>query len=125
MNLGERGFVSFAAEYNDDDGTIRNATRPAAVLFAEANPDLADQLPNYPNPVQLYGNSPSDGWKSMVNASFDVSDTAKIYAFGNFAHAEITESFNFRSPQDLHGDRIRQALYAPWGQMAPSPIRST
>jgi iron complex outermembrane receptor protein len=101
LKLGERGFVSFAAEYDEDDGTIRNATRPAAVLFAEANPDLADQLPNYPNPVQLYGNSPSDGWKSMFNASFDVSDTTQIYAFGNFAHAEITESFNFRSPQSF------------------------
>lgn len=99
LKLGERGFVSIAAEYNEDDGTIRNETRPAAVLFAEANPDLADQLPNYPNPVQIYGNSPSDGWKSMFNASFDVGDTTQIYAFGNFAHAKITESFNFRSPQ--------------------------
>jgi iron complex outermembrane receptor protein len=99
MNLGERGFISFAAEYNDDDGTIRNATRPAAVLFADAHPDLADQLPNYPDPVQLYGNSPSDGWKSMFNARFDVTETTELYAFGNFAHAELTESFNFRAPE--------------------------
>ena len=99
MNLGDRGFVSLAAEYNDDDGTIRNATRPAAVLFAQAHPDLADQLPNFPKPVQIYGNSPSDGWKSIVNATFDVTDTTQLYAFGNFAHSEITESFNFRAPE--------------------------
>src|SRR5262249_50678073 len=99
FRLGDRGFLSFAVEYNDDDGTIRNATRPVALLFADAHPDLADQLPNYPNPAQPYGNSPSDGWKSMFNAGFDVSDTTKLYAFGNFAHAELTESFNFRSPE--------------------------
>ena len=99
MNLGDRGFLSFAAEYNDDGGTIRNETRPAAVLFADAHPDLADQLPNYPDPVQIFGNSPSEGWKAVVNATFDVTDTTRIYAFGNFAHAEITESFNFRSPE--------------------------
>ena len=99
FKLGERGFVSLAAEYNEDDGTIRNATRPAAVLFAEANPELADQLPNWPKPVQLYGNSPADGWKAVFNASFDVTENTRIYAFGNFASAEITESFNFRSPQ--------------------------
>jgi len=99
FGLGERGFLSIAGEYNDDGGTIRNATRPAAVLFADAHPDLADQLPNYPNPVQIYGNSPSEGWKAIVNFTFDVTDTAQIYAFGNAASAEITESFNYRAPE--------------------------
>lgn len=99
FKLGEGGFVSFAAEYDDDDGTIRNETRPAAVLFAQAHPDLAEQLPNYPDPVQIFGNSPSDGWKAVVNASFDVTESTKIYAFGDFGHAKITESFNFRSPE--------------------------
>jgi iron complex outermembrane recepter protein len=97
--LGERGFVSIAGEYNDDGGTIRNETRPAAVLFAQEHPELADDLPNYPDPVQLFGNSPADGWKSMVNATFDVTETTQLYAFGNFAHAEITESFNYRAPE--------------------------
>ena len=101
FKLGERGFVSLAAEYDDDEGTIRNETRPAAVLFAQAHPELVDQLPNYPNPVQIYGNSPSDGWKGVVNATFDVTDSTRIYAFGNFAHAEITESFNYRSPESF------------------------
>ena len=99
LALGESGFISLAAEYNDDGGTIRNETRPAAVLFAEAHPEMADQLPNYPDPVQIYGNSPAEGWKSVVNFTFDVTEAAQIYAFGNFAHAEITESFNFRAPE--------------------------
>jgi iron complex outermembrane receptor protein len=99
MDLGDRGFLSIAGEYDDDAGTIRNATRPAAILFAEAHPDLADQLPNYPKPVQIYGNSPSEGWKALVNANYDVTDNTELYAFANFAHAKITESFNFRAPE--------------------------
>lgn len=101
MNLGSRGFLSIAAEYNDDDGTIRNETRPAAVLFAQAHPDLADQLPNYPDPVQIYGNSPAEGWKAMFNTTYDLTDTTRLYAFGNFAHAKITESFNYRAPETV------------------------
>lgn len=96
FKLGDRGFISFAGEYNKDDGTIRNATRPNAVLFAQAHPELASQLPNYPKPVQIFGNSPSEGWKATVNASYDVTDATSIYAFGNFAHSKITQSFNYR-----------------------------
>jgi len=99
LALGESGFISLAAEYNDDGGTFRNETRPVAVLFADAHPEMADQLPNYPDPVQLFGNSPAEGWKSVINFTFDVTEAAQIYAFGNFAHSEITESFNFRSPE--------------------------
>ena len=33
--LGESGFISLAAEYNDDGGTFRNETRPVAVSVRE------------------------------------------------------------------------------------------
>ncbi|MFD1106692.1 TonB-dependent receptor plug domain-containing protein [Sphingobium olei] len=98
VKLGDRGFISVAGEYNKDDGTIRNATRPSAVLFAQANPGLASQLPNYPDPVQIFGNSPAEGWKATVNAHYDVTDATQLYAFGNFAHSKITQSFNYRPP---------------------------
>lgn len=101
FKIGDRGFISFAGEYDDNDGTIRNATRPTAALFAEAHPDLASQLPNYPGPVQIYGNSPAKGWKAAFNAGYDVTDTTKLYAFANFAHAKITESFNYRPVETL------------------------
>lgn len=96
FKLGDRGFLSFAGEYNKDDGTIRNVTRASAVLFAQAHPELAAQLPNYPKPVQIFGNSPAEGWKATVNAHYDVTDATSIYAFGNFAHSKITQSFNYR-----------------------------
>ncbi len=98
LNLGDRGFISVAGEYDKDDGTVRNKTRPSAVLFADAYPDLADQLPNYPGPVQVYGNSPSKGWKATFNAHFDITERSQIYAFGNFAHERKVQSFNYRPP---------------------------
>ena len=47
------------------------AASPArlAVTFAEENPDLADQLPHYPLPAQIWGNSPNHGYKLLLNSS--------------------------------------------------------
>lgn len=98
VKLGDRGFISVAGEYNDDDGTVRNATRPSAVVFAQTYPELADLLPNYPGPVQIYGNSPGKGWKATFNAAYDITDSSQIYLFGNFAHERKVQSFNYRPP---------------------------
>ncbi|WP_341714000.1 TonB-dependent receptor plug domain-containing protein, partial [Erythrobacter sp.] len=97
-NIGDRFFVGVAGEWNKDDGTIRNATRPSAVIFADTYPELADQLPNYPGPVQIYGSSPAKGWKGTFNAHFDITNDSQIYLFGNFAHERKVQSFNYRPP---------------------------
>jgi iron complex outermembrane recepter protein len=96
--LGERGFVNVSAEYNDDQGTSRGATRPIALQFAAANPTLASQLPNYPGPVQIWGNSPSNSYKLLLNSSIDVTAHSKLYFFANYAASSTNESFNYRSP---------------------------
>ncbi|MBU6374136.1 MAG: TonB-dependent receptor [Alphaproteobacteria bacterium] len=96
FGLGDKGFVNLSAEYNDDDGTSRGATRPAAVLFAQANPTLAAQIPNYPGPAQIWGSSPSSGWKAVANSGYDVSANTKLYAFINAAKSEGDQSFNYR-----------------------------
>ena len=93
----DRGFINISGEYNNDGRTSRGATRPIAARFAAENPTLADKLPFYPLPAQIWGNSPSEGWKAVVNAAYDVTDNSKVYAFGNFAHAKAEQSFNFRS----------------------------
>lgn len=97
VKLGDRGFINLSGEYDDDGRTSRGATRPTAVAFANENPTLANQLPFFPLPVQIWGNSPSHGYKAVLNAGFDLSDSAKIYAFGNLARSKADQSFNFRS----------------------------
>jgi len=54
-------------------------------------------LPHYPLPAQIWGNSPSEGYKFVVNSGLALSDTVKVYAFGNLAHSDADQSFNFRS----------------------------
>jgi len=97
LRLGEAGFINLSGEWYDDNQTSRGETRAVAVVFAEENPDLADQLPHFPLPVQIWGNSPTNGYKFMLNSGFDASEKAQIYFFGNLAHNEADQSFNFRS----------------------------
>ncbi|QQV78346.1 TonB-dependent receptor [Sphingomonas aliaeris] len=93
---GPWGFLNVTGEYVDEAQTSRGATRPSAVNFAQAFPALASQLPNAPGPVQFWGNSPSHGFKSVVNAAINVSDNSKIYAFANYAQSKGDQSFQYR-----------------------------
>ena len=103
FKFGDSGFINLSGEYNNDGRTSRGATRPTAVAFAAENPTLASKLPFFPLPAQIWGNSPSEGYKAVLNAGFDVTDNSKIYVFGNLAHSRAEQSFNFRS--SLQGSR--------------------
>lgn len=103
FKMGDSGFVNIAGEYSDSDGTSRGTTRPHSVAFAQANPTLASQLPNYPGPTQVWGSSPSKGYKFVLNAEFDVGDTGQVYLFGNLAHSKADQSFNYRPSVTMTG----------------------
>lgn len=103
VGLGANGFVSLAVEYNDTAGTSRGATRPVAVVFAQNNPTLASQLPNYPGPVQIWGSSPQYGYKAILNAGYDFSESFKFYLAANVARSHGDQSFNYRSPISAPG----------------------
>ena len=91
------GFVNLSAEYDDDGQTSRGVTRPTAFAFAEENPDLASELPHYPLPAQIWGNSPTHGYKLLLNSALEVTDNSKVYLFANYADNHADQSFNFRS----------------------------
>lgn len=96
VKIGDRGFINVTGEYNDDGQTSRGQTRPVAAALAANYPNLASQIPHYPLPAQIWGNSPGWGWKAVVNSEFELSDAVKFYAFGNFAHSKADQSFNYR-----------------------------
>ncbi len=108
FKLGDAGFVNISGEYYDEGQTSRGETRPVSVAFAQENPSLADQLPHFPLPVQIWGNSPLDGYKFMLNSGVDVSDSVEVYLFGNLAHNKADQSFNHRS--SLLGSRPFEAF---------------
>jgi iron complex outermembrane receptor protein len=93
---GDWGFINATGEYVDEGQTSRGRQRPSAANFAQNYPALAPQLPNYPLPVQIWGNSPSHGFKSVLNAALNVTADSKLYFFGNFAQSEGNQSFNYR-----------------------------
>ncbi|WBH16687.1 TonB-dependent receptor plug domain-containing protein [Sphingomonas radiodurans] len=100
-NAGVRfdgGFINVTGEYTDDGQTSRGVTRPAAANFASNFPGLASQLPNFPGPVQIWGSSPSNAYKFLVNAALEVTDDSKLYFFVNYAEGEGNQSFNYRNP---------------------------
>jgi iron complex outermembrane receptor protein len=98
LGFGATGFIDVAGEYYDDTGTSRGETRPIAVIFAQNNPGLASQLPNYPLPVQIWGLSPQHGWKGMVNSGVDITSNSQLYLTALGAYNKANESFNYRSP---------------------------
>lgn len=98
FGIGNAGFVTLAGEIYKDGGTSTGETRPLAVIFAEQNPDLADQLPHYPLPVQIWGSSPQHGWKGMLNSGLDVSSNSRVYLTLLGAYNKGNQSFNYRSP---------------------------
>lgn len=103
VRLGESGFVTFAAEAYDEEGTSRGATRPVAAVLAQNNPTLAAQLPNFPGPVQIWGSSPGSGYKMFVNAGFELAESVQLYLTGNYARSSANQSFNYRSAYTVPG----------------------
>lgn len=93
---GDWGFINVTGEYDDEGQTSRGRTRPSAANFAQSFPELASQLPNYPLPVQIWGNSPSHGFKTVYNSAINVTDDSKIYVFANYAENKGNQSFNYR-----------------------------
>jgi len=98
FSLWGQGFVNLSGEYFKDEQTSRGVTRAVAVAFAAANPSLADQLPNYPGPAQIWGSSPTDGYKLFLNSGYDLTDDSSLYLTVNVGHREADQSFNYRSP---------------------------
>ena len=101
LPLGNGGFANLSAEWASNAQTVRNATRPSAVAFAETYPELASQLPHYPGPVQEFGTPPAESVKVFLNSALPLANGDKLYFFGNYAHIAANESFNYRLPTDV------------------------
>ncbi|MBC7504477.1 MAG: TonB-dependent receptor, partial [Sandarakinorhabdus sp.] len=110
VKLSDRGFINLTGEYFDDGGTSRGATRPIALIFAQQNPTLASKLPNYPGPAQIWGSSPSNGYKFLLNTAYEITPEAKLYFIGNLAHSKADQSFNYRSPIGATGVPTQNGL---------------
>lgn len=117
LPLSGSGFVNLSLEVSANDQTVRNPTRPSALEFAEAFPDLAEGLPHFPGPVQEWGTGPSEGIKAVINSGVSLDDDSEIYFFANLAQIDMDESFNYRLPVAFTG--------ASGAEYSPNPVFTT
>ena len=99
FKLGASGFVNLSAEYYDSKGTSRGASRPLALELERTNPAVANKIPGRADglPAQIWGSSPSDGYKFFLNSALDLGANSQLYLVANYAHSEANQSFNYRS----------------------------
>jgi len=101
LPLGGQGFANFSVEWDKNQQTVRNATRPSALAFAENFPNLAPELPHYPGPVQQWGTPPSNSVKAVLNGGLKIDNGDQLYFFANYANIQQDESFNYRLPKTV------------------------
>jgi len=91
--ITSRGFFNASIEYGESDDTDRSVQRDdAAGLIAGGNTAVK-------NPAQIWGSPEvSNDVKSIFNFGVEISDSAEIYAFGNYAYKEVDGGFYFRNP---------------------------
>jgi iron complex outermembrane recepter protein len=100
MKVGDSGFINFSAEWFDQGQTSRGGQRASAISFAASTPAAASAVPYAAEglPAQIWGTSPSDGYKLFLNASVDVGSESQLYFTGNISHSSTNQSFNYRPP---------------------------
>ena len=101
LPLGSQGFFNVSAEFSKNDQTVRNVNRPSALAFAQAYPQLAQDMPHYPGPVQQWGTPPSQAVKLVANSGIKLDNADELYFFANYADIQTNESFNYRLPKTV------------------------
>jgi iron complex outermembrane recepter protein len=129
LPLGESGFINLTGEFNDVEGTVRSVVRDDVLaLIAAGNTDVADfrTVNSYTSEVPQYWGQPdvSDDVKFFVNGGFDLSDSAELYFFGNYAARTAEGGFFFRNPTNRGGVYAGPLVDAVTGALDPAGVSS-
>ncbi|MEQ3746294.1 MAG: TonB-dependent receptor [Henriciella sp.] len=108
LPLTDRGFLNLTGEISDTDGTVRSIVRgDVEALIAAGNTAVADfqTINTYTDQVPQYWGQPDvkDNYKLFFNSGIELSDSAEIYAFGNYAERTVEGGFFFRNPTNRGG----------------------
>jgi len=99
--LGDSGFMNLTAEWYENDALSRGIQRPdAQALIDGGATGVGADSPFDDAPfAQSWGRPESDGYRLFANTGYDISDTAEIYAFGNYAETDGRYRFFYRNPE--------------------------
>ena len=102
LPITSRGFLNASFEYGESDETNRSVQRDDAQGLIDGGNTAVK------NPAQLWGSPEiNDDIKTYFNFGLEISDSAEIYAFGNYAYKETDGGFYFRNPD------TRAAVFSP------------
>ena len=129
LPLGKSGFINLTGEINDVEGTVRSVVRDDVLaLIAAGNTDVADfqTVNSYTNTVPQYWGQPdvTDDMKFFVNAGIDLSESAELYFFGNYAQRTAEGGFFFRNPTNRGGVYAGPTVDPITGALDPDGIAS-
>ncbi|WP_066769390.1 TonB-dependent receptor plug domain-containing protein [Croceicoccus mobilis] len=122
LGLGDRGFVNVSAEYYNAENTNRAeqyceswfcvddyAADPANAEYAAAVDGIKT--------VQPWGRPSMEAVRTFVNAGYELSDKAELYAFGNYSWSTSTGNFFYRYPNNGTIEDIRLADGSIWSPL--------
>ncbi len=129
LPLGKSGFINLTAEFNDVEGTVRSVVRDDVMaLMAAGNSDAGDfrTINSYTSEVPQYWGQPdvSDDIKFFVNSGIDLSDSAELYFFGNFAQRTAEGGFFYRNPTNRGGVYAGPLVDPLTGALDPNGVAS-
>lgn len=118
--LGEDGSFNLSIEYVDSNATSRSVQRPqAAALIALGEPYASSVRQPV---VQRFGQPDLESVRSFYNAELPLGDSVTAYAFGNYAHTDGINDFNWRSPAAAGGFAQSSAFNRSIYQNGPNAI---
>jgi iron complex outermembrane recepter protein len=106
LPLSEDGFANFSLELQQTKPTSRSVQRDdAASLINGGNLAVA-------NPAQIWGSPElNNDLKFFANFALDLSQSKRLYWFGNFAQRQVEGGFYFRSPHSREGVYKGSGIY--------------
>ena len=121
--LGDEGFLNVSAEYTDNEALSRGIMRPDAQALIDAGvTGVGADTPFGDEPfAQTWGRPETSGTRLFVNSGVQLSDTAELYAFGNYSETDGRYRFFYRNPGHSSIQALRdlgftglQAGYTPY-----------
>lgn len=129
LPLGDNGFFSLSGEFSESDATSRSeqycetwfCLNPDSPLYDPADPYTSDPefmaaVDAMGDVVQPWGQPNSSAARIFFNAGYEISESMKLYGFGNYSESEADGSFYYRYPNNGTIENLRLAdgsIYSP------------
>lgn len=129
LPLLDRGFLNLTGEISDADGTVRSVVRDDVQGLIDAgNTAVADfqTINTYTSEVPQYWGQPDvfDNYKFFYNGGFELTDSAELYFFGNYAERSVEGGFFYRNPTNRGGVYRGPTVDALTGLADPDGVSS-